>query len=757
MGQHGNGNGKYDFIGLAHHLKNRAREIVPKWLPGGTLKGREWVCGSIYGEEGSSCSVNIETGAWADFATGDKGGDLISLYATQQNIPNAEAYTYLARQYDFETRVYVAQPMAPTPLVHQLAPATRPSFTHPAFGEPKHTWRYDLSNGEPCFYVARYETPTGDKSYSPFSWDPAKKAWQMKSVPAPRPLYRLPELLSRPHAPVLIVEGEKAADAAFELLGTNYVVTTWPNGSMSFKKTDLTPLHGRQILIWPDADDPGIKCATEFAQSLIPHCPSIKIINVEDMPSKWDAADALASDWDFTRTVEWAKPRVQIIAKAAPRPMPEPEIYVDPELPVPGPPPEEDEFAETNKNALYAKLGVEYNDRGQPVCNVDNVCRVFEKSQMFRESLWFDTFHQRIYTNMLTGKSRPLTSEEDLNILVMLQRRLGMSKLSLDTVRNAVEQFALAHKKSEPYAWLKSLKWDGVPRIDNFFQRSLYVENTEYMTSVSKNLWLSLAVRILRPGSKVDTMVVLIGSQGIFKSTLLSVIGGPWYTEATEQIGTKDFALCLNGKLLIEIGELDAFRKADITTIKRVLSCQSDFYRAPYDRRPKDNPRQCVFVGTTNKPTFLTDSTGGRRFWPVDTSKIDVEYAREMREQLFAEACHRIEAGEQWYNMPIEATALAQENIHDEDPWMELIREWLLARGEHIRTSEIAIDCLKIDEGQIDRRAAVRIADIMRKLGWKYTVGKDMDRRSVRIWLRAGALTEYVSGEQQTEFDVAEG
>lgn len=322
-----NGNG-YDFEGLAHHLLNRINEILPAWLPGGELHGREYVCGSVHGESGSSCSVNSHTGAWADFATNERGGDLTSLYATQQAIPMGDAYNYLARQFDFEPHSYqhVTKPTpAPMPVVYKKPPPTQPNFAHHTYGAPVKVWTYFTPDGDVIFYWARYDKPSDapgkkDKAYAPFSWNATQEVWHMKSPPAPRPLYRLPALKARPiPAPVLICEGEKAADAAHELLGRFYVVTTWPNGVQSLTKADFSPLAGRNILIWPDADPPGIKCASQLAQLLAPSCPTIKIIDVSDRPFQWDADDALAEGWGTEQTIAWAKPRTSLYgASSAP-------------------------------------------------------------------------------------------------------------------------------------------------------------------------------------------------------------------------------------------------------------------------------------------------------------------------------------------------------------------------------------------------------------------------------------------------------
>src|SRR5262249_11330228 len=138
----------------------------------------------------------------------------------------------------------------------------------------------------------------------------------------------------------------------------------------------------------------------------------------------------------------------------------------------------------------------------------------------------------------------------------------------------------------------------------------------------SHNFWLSLVARAYKPGCKVDNMIVLEGGQGIGKSTALDIIGGDWYTEQHESASNpKAFAEILQGKLLVEISEMDAFNGSQINRVKQTITCQSDRYRPAYGRYAKDHLRRCIFVGTTNRDDWNKDETGARRFWPITCKK----------------------------------------------------------------------------------------------------------------------------------------
>jgi putative DNA primase/helicase len=115
-------------------------------------------------------------------------------------------------------------------------------------------------------------------------------------------------------------------------------------------------------------------------------------------------------------------------------------------------------------------------------------------------------------------------------------------------------------------------------------------------------------------------------------------------------LGDKDSYQNLQGVLVYEWGELDSLTKAEVTKVKQFISSMKDRFSASFDRRPKDYPRQVVFIGTTNEDHYLVDPTGNRRMWPVRVTRhVDLDWVRENRAQLFAEALHYVEAGERFH------------------------------------------------------------------------------------------------------------
>lgn len=721
--------GEPDFEGLARELLFDARNILPRWLPGGKLIGREYCCGNLRGEPGDSLRVNVNTGMWADFAGTEKGGDLISLYAAIEGISQGESFKRLSSDTGFALRETSPfnpankplNPVAPVETAKPPEDAGEPEMKHPSYGHADQSWVYRDVDGMPLFYIARYDTESG-KQIVPWSWH-IDGGWVMKGWPPPRPLYGLDYLAANDRLPVLIVEGEKAADAARQMVDEKYIVITWPNGAKAVQKAAWEPVYGRNILIWPDADEPGQKAANEIAAILMPHCPQVKIIEPSDCESGFDAADALAAGWDWEMLKAWAVPRAKLCGqpqKVEAVAVAESEdkkaqavaaVQVNIE--------QDQDIAEASQYALWERYGIVCTKQGQPVCNVDNVVRVFEQMPAMKGLVWYDEFHDKHFTNWKSNSPREWADIDTLNLTQILQRQLGLLRISDDIVYKAVMVYADKTVKNEPRDWMNSLEWDGVDRIENFFVDCLGMQSSEYALAASKNWWISMAARIFRPGCKVDTMLILQGGQGKFKSTALSVVGGKWFAEAQESPLSKDFYMALHGKLIIEVSELDSFRRAEDTLIKRLLTCHTDRFRPPYGRVSKDFPRQCVFVGTTNEETFLKDHTGARRFWPVKIGEIDVPRIREERDQLFAEAVHRFKAGETWYVMPGDQTAEHQESFRQVDEWETVISDFLRLK-EEVTIKEVAVEALRIDLSKLDLLVQRRIGKILRTLRWTH-------------------------------------
>ena len=315
----------------------------------------------------------------------------------------------------------------------------------------------------------------------------------------------------------------------------------------------------------------------------------------------------------------------------------------------------------------------------------------------------------------------------------------------LNVDHNIVAHAAMAIARSrKPYfhpveSWLRSLKWDGEPRLDNWIVDYLGATPTDFVKAVSAKWMISAVKRVVEPGCQADYTLVLEGRQGRRKSTALRILAGgsenpEWFSDDIADMGSKDSAMQLQGKWLIELAELDAFRKAEMTTIKAWLVRREDNFRPPYGRRPEPFPRQNVFCATTNKANWGNDETGLRRFWPVAVGNIDVEGLAAAREQLWAEAFFRFQEGETSYlSESLESMAAEEQGDRQElDAWKDAVEDWIESPGPitpslkskpgKVYLNEILEHCLKITLPR-DWTPGVkaRVSRILRLAGWAST------------------------------------
>ena len=239
-------------------------------------------------------------------------------------------------------------------------------------------------------------------------------------------------------------------------------------------------------------------------------------------------------------------------------------------------------------------------------------------------------------------------------------------------VDSALSLHSTAHAFNEIQDFLGTVQWDGVPRLDTLFIDYLGAADTPYTRAVTRKAFTAAVTRAMVPGSKFDNMLILSGPQGLGKSTLLDKMSKGWFNDGIRTFEGKEASELLQGVWLVEISELDAFRRTDVARIKQFLSLRTDRFRAAYGRHVKELPRCCVFFGTTNTKDFLQDRTGNRRFWPVDvgvepvTKSVWADLAGEI-DQIWAEAVIRWRLGEPLYlRGELEEAAKAKQEEHRE-------------------------------------------------------------------------------------------
>lgn len=310
---------------------------------------------------------------------------------------------------------------------------------------------------------------------------------------------------------------------------------------------------------------------------------------------------------------------------------------------------------------------------------------------------------------------------------------MSFIKPSKETVADSVRFVALRRKYHPVRDYLTRLQWDGTPRLESLAFRYFGASDTPYGRAVGTRYLISAVARIMRPGCKVDTMLILEGEQGKRKSTALrTLVGDEWFTDQLPDLTSKDASIQLRGKWLIEIAELDRMNRAEVTAVKSYASRQVDTYRPPYGRVAIDVPRQCVFAGSTNEHEYLRDQTGNRRYWPIECGDIDVAAITQDRDQLWAEAVHLHRAGEQhWLTDAEEQLAReAQDDRRERHPWEARLSQHITRlRGMPV-TMEQACHLLEIPFERQNSATNKIVAGCLRATGFKRTQMRTAEGRS---------------------------
>lgn len=757
-----------DFKAIAAAALARADTLVGQWLPGGKREGYEYkALNPVRGDRRpGSFSINLNTGAWADFATDDCGGDLISLYAYLHGMEQIDAARAVAGFVGIDVPEKSAarkggkskktaimppakkpdlklvertpwQPIVPVP--EGVAP---PPVAHIKRGKPSHTWTYRDAEGRVLGYVCRFETSDGGKEVLPLTWchnaETGVFDWRWISFPEPRPLYGLDRLHAQPTATVLVVEGEKCADAGADEL-KELVVISWPGGGNAVDKADWQPLAGRKVMGWADCDaqrerlsatekadgvdpltkpllpaekQPGVMAMEKVAAQVMKLGCSwwdVKIPAPGDKPDGWDIADAIADGLKSTSLAEFLRTPENRIKRAVPKSVSTPT----------------DAGAGNERDSVFIPDLI--YKKGDLASCLSNVYQILAHRPEWRGVLAYDEFSlcvvKRKPPPYALGKEGEWDSTDDTRAAMWLSREYQFTPSSA-TVAEAVEVLARAHAWHPVRAWLRTLPaWDdGVPRLKTWLTDYLGVPFSGYSSRVGV-WWLMGAVkRVLVPGCKFDYCLVLEGNQGKGKSTVFEIIGGEWFGDTDLDLAHKDSMSALRGKMVYEIAELGALARSEEKRQKSFLSRRVDEYRPVYGRREIKAPRQLVFGGSTNDFEWNKDPTGGRRFWPVDCTFAEIDHAglRSMRDLLFAEAYARVEAGERYWPTMDEQRILfdpEQLKVEQQDSLVDALHDWVYNRSSEFSQAEAMMEGLKLDASKLTRDLQTRIGIALRKLG----------------------------------------
>lgn len=634
--------------------------------------------------------------------------------------------------------------------------------------KPTYAHLYRTADNGGYGYVLRQDLEGGRKVTPMVQWCEIPghgTGWSHYTFARPRPMYGVQRLADNDKQ-VVIVEGEKTADHAYNIIGPKTLVVCWAGGTNAPDFTDWSPLKGRDVIIVPDADEPGRNAAEKIATAAAAGgAKRIRLVDTSDQAKGWDLADA-PKTWDrkamlkflSTRASDWKPPEEE-------PPPPSEEDYGGGHGGDGGgdePPPSGGASAVPAAPTDWQDLLIYNADGGPKATSQHNYITLLRHHPDFKGIFRFNEFSLQV----MVARCPPWERDSEFRVRELIEEdtifcqsaleRYGLSPKH-DATRKAIIAAASKdafHPAREFFTELKD-RWDGTPRLDTWLTYYLGAKDSRFSRIIGRK-WLIAGVRrVFEPGCKFDSMLILEGPQNIGKSFALRALatfnGESYFTDGVRDIRAKEAAMTMHGCLIVELAELDALSKAETTAIKSWITQQEDSYRPPYAAQIRKAPRQCILAGTVNpEGGYLKDSTGNRRFWPVWCTAVDLEALKADREQLWAEAVNAHFAGEPVYLQgdEINEAKAAQSERYQDDVWAEDIDHYING-SDQVTVREILGTVLDIPK---ERRSIIQEKRVVRHLihrGWRRAnvQAGDLADKDRRQWVFISPLEQERRGD----------
>lgn len=326
------------------------------------------------------------------------------------------------------------------------------------------------------------------------------------------------------------------------------------------------------------------------------------------------------------------------------------------------------------------KDDIQYSADGmKALSTLANIILILRNDKELKFKIFKDIFSSRIlvrdgvpWDRKFETPDRIWNDTDDAGLRWYLESFYGIT--STNKIMDGVSLIAEENAENKVATRLQSTQWDGEKRLETLFIDYLGCEDNVYTREISEKSLVAAVRRAIYGGIKWDNMPILIGPQGVGKSTFLKILGMDWYNDSLVNVEGKDACELIQGSWILEMGELSSLRKSELNLVKNFLSRTDDIFRASYGRRAQKYPRRCAFFGTANDTNFLRDETGNRRFWPIDCfiykpKKSIFNDLNDELDQIWAEACEL--AKNKFYSLVLskEAEKIAKEEqeAHSED------------------------------------------------------------------------------------------
>jgi len=459
-----------------------------------------------------------------------------------------------------------------------------------------------------------------------------------------------------------------------------------------------------------------------------------------------DAAMAIARDWTVTDISEKVE-RAMSAGMLSPRSAPEPTRTARPQRPAPAAITTQQAETATIVDIRQPDKGygaddawerelIRKDDGGSIANKYKNALILLINHPDLRGVFGFNMFSRSVVIcrrphwdedDGTEWEQRSLTDRDVAWATAWLETK-GVSKPTA-TIHGACETAAYANPFNPAADWLCDLKWDGSQRLSGWLTHYMGADPSPYVSAVGRKWLIGAVARVLSPGCKMDTMLILEGHQGLGKSKALKILGtfgrASYFTDEISDIGSKDAAMQLQGVVIVELAELSGLEK-DVNALKAWLTRTTDRYRPPYGRALIEAPRQCILGGSYNPDGggYMRDSTGARRFWPVLVKSCDHESLAKDQPQLWAEAVAAYRNKESWWlddDEVIAESQVEQDNRYEDDAWSATIDEHIARLAQVTTASIMGEACLSLPSAHRNQSTASRIAKHLKRRGWSRT------------------------------------
>lgn len=402
---------------------------------------------------------------------------------------------------------------------------------------------------------------------------------------------------------------------------------------------------------------------------------------------------------------------------------------------------------------------LEVDSKGKYVSSATNINLIFANDIRLKGLFKQNDFDGKryIFGNMpwrKISKAEPVKNVDYSGVRNYIESIYGIAgNLKID------DSMALEFEKNSYHPileYLRSLEWDGVERADELLIKYFGAEDNLYTREAMIKMLVGAVARVFKPGCKFDLVLTIVSQQqGTGKSSFFKALGREWFSDTFMTVQGKEALEQIQGAWIIEMAELSGIRKAEVEAVKHFISKQEDMFRPAYARTAETYLRQCVFVATTNQSSFLKDSSGNRRFMPIDIHSLKLTSNPELKaflenkeeiDQIWAEAVHLFKKGEPLYlSKEAENLAEIEQKRHSEvDERMGLIEKYLnqplpetwdekdiyerrsfledplsekgTEERDHVCVAEIWCECLGKEKEDMDRYKTREINDILRSL-----------------------------------------